>query len=541
MAIADQIGKLKELDNKTLKQNIDNNFWGLNEFNKKLENIKSKTSWSEKVQLENIQQDISNRLWEQDNQETTQQDSQSSSWTEWLGTPNFQPPWQQWDITQTTWEKTTGATWEGVSTSPELSDFISKLDKVDTNTLQQRIDEKWGIGEINTKIDEAIGQSEWSRKTQLQNIKDTLNQRFGGVWGDTGSESTGWETWEEDRSLPDLWVDTDSWTETDLPQANENIETIENSVNQMSKNLDETMTQVKDNIKNIEWVTEQTKQTMDTALENRRQNVEESFQDIKEQYGGLRQQVLDTYDKNVERRAQQRATWLAEKWLLTDEQASQAAQQTINQYKDQAELKKAEIEEKINQWMIQARKEKQKMTDAIEQQRAADAQTKRQMTQQVENAYNQVLQQYQNSKQQLSQFNLQNILQQTQPQISLEKSEQAAQVQQQVKNAIDQKELERANNSEEDRVRFLVNSIRNVSPDLIPFASDKIKNKMQEGWFMEWDAQEQFINILSESSNEYMSWQQSSSWWGSSSMKALQNQQLINQYLNNNSSWKNSE
>lgn len=529
-----------------LKRNLESKFWDINTAKQEIDKQFNQTSWwSKKVELNALKNRIDNELiwdnswkdntiWSQDTSSNQNSVSTSSanntttntSWTRdtswrWgIWNPNF---WNNdsWDNSTITWQN---------SASKTLSNAIDTISNSSPNEIKTKVNNLWGSqSEINSRLDKAIDNASWGAKWQLQTLKDEINKKFEVSGWDSWNGWNSWSEWGEDEwgiddIITEVWdQDLSSW-DTDLPTVNKNEEDIKTTVDNIKSILDNTLKQQKENLEQIEWVTEQTKQTLNNVIEKRVNNAKSTFENVKNDLSKLRNQVLETFDQNIEQQAQARASGLANRWLLTSEQSWRAAQRTISQFKNQAELKKWELEQQITENLIQARKEKNQLIDKIEQQRSADAVTKNKLTRQVQQAYNNVLQNFQTAKTSLDEFEIQNVLQTRNPQVSLEKSERAAEIKDEVQNSIDEKQLERANESVEDRVRFLANSIQELNPQILWVVGDDIKNLANSSWFMDEDPQQQLLWLVEDWFRKLVAQQSSgggSDNWGISAVEAI--------------------
>lgn len=115
-------------------------------------------------------------------------------------------------------------------------------------------------------------------------------------------------------------------------------------------------------------MTDQSNQNIAQIAEKRLELARDSAEDIKGELDILRDKAMSVFDENVAASKRERARQLAEAGVLTDAQASQAAQYSLADYTADARLKRAELEQQIQEQAINTIKERDGLIDQIYQQ-----------------------------------------------------------------------------------------------------------------------------------------------------------------------------
>ena len=337
----------------------------------------------------------------------------------------------------------------------DISRIERAIDAADHQQIQKIGEQYWGVWQMAHQVKERL-QDQWVWESEADRIRQKLINR--------SVETEEPEEFEPSQELPELETPWEEMFDVDtgFDATEQVVDRLEESFGRITDNLETTQNQIFENIQAIEWAWEEMKQNIQDISSQRIQEARQNFDDLRSDYQNLKQQVMENFNRNIEARTWARADQLAQQWLLTDEQAAQAAQLTQNQFRDRLEEKRWEIQQEMAEWIINARREKNQLIDNIRQQQASDEASVFEMEQNVRNMYNNVLQNYQQWLAEVENMTVSNIVKQMQPALEMETTREAAEIEQEMQQLITPERLQRAQQGLPQLTSFIADGLNRM-------------------------------------------------------------------------------
>jgi len=337
----------------------------------------------------------------------------------------------------------------------DISRIERAIDASDHQQIQQIGEQYWGVWQMAQQVKERL-QEQWVWESEADRVKQKLIDRSVKT-----EEPEEFEPSQESPELETPWEEMFD-VDTGFDATEQVVDRLEESFGRITDNLETTQNQIFENIQAIEWAWEEMKQNIQDISSQRIQEAEQNFNNLRSDYQNLKQQVMENFNRNIEARTWARADQLAQQWLLTDEQAAQAAQLTQNQFRDRLEEKRWEIQQQMAEWIINARREKNQLIDNIRQQEASDEAAVFEMEQNVRNMYNNVLQNYQQWLAEVENMTVSNIVKQLQPALEMETTREAAEIEQEMQQLITPERLQRAQQGLPQLTSFIADGLNRM-------------------------------------------------------------------------------
>lgn len=253
-------------------------------------------------------------------------------------------------------------------------------------------------------------------------------------------------------------------------------------------------------IDNLSKYTDTTSKNMANVIQNRLSAAETGFQDVTAQLEDLRNKANGVFDQNVARQRQIRAQQLADAWIITQEQAGQAAAYSLQDYVAEANLKKAEIEQSISEQMTNAIKEKNALIDQIYQQQGIDENTKQQQAAQITSMYNTLLTAQGNTLAEVKAKYGDKVLGMFANQIGRDQEVNAPSLMDKVTEA----QRTAANTNATSRFNTIKTVVQDIDANILPFIMDDIAVMQQSGWFMQGDVLDVIAKLIAKWKKELL-------------------------------------
>ena len=337
----------------------------------------------------------------------------------------------------------------------DISRIERAIDAADHQQIQKIGEQYWGVWQMAHQVKERL-QEQWVWESEADRIRQKLINR--------SVETEEPEEFEPSQEAPELETPWEEMFDVDtgFDATEQVVDRLEESFGRITDNLETTQNQIFENIQAIEWAWEEMKQNIQDISGQRIQEAEQNFNNLRSDYQNLKQQVMENFNRNIEARTWARADQLAQQWLLTDEQAAQAAQLTQNQFRDRLEEKRWEIQQEMAEWIINARREKNQLIDNIRQQEASDEASVFEMEQNVRNMYNNVLQNYQQWLAEVENMTVSNIVKQMQPALEMETTREMAEIEQEMQQLITPERLQRAQQGLPQLTSFIADGLNRM-------------------------------------------------------------------------------
>lgn len=253
-------------------------------------------------------------------------------------------------------------------------------------------------------------------------------------------------------------------------------------------------------IDNLSKYTDTTSKNMANVIQNRFKAAESGFQDVTAQLEDLRNKANGVFDQKVAQQRQIRAQQLADAWIITQEQAWQAAAYSLQDYVAEANIKKAEIEQSISEQMTNAIKEKNALIDQIYQQQGIDENTKQQQAAQITSMYDTLLTAQGNTLAEVKAKYGDKVLGMFANQIGRDQEVNAPSLMDKVTEA----QRTAANTNATSRFNTIKTVVQDIDANILPFIMDDIAVMQQSGWFMQGDVLDVIAKLIAKWKKELL-------------------------------------
>lgn len=266
--------------------------------------------------------------------------------------------------------------------------------------------DSWATFDAN-KLFESIKKQSWASDDDVWNTVRDIESRFWTLSWTTPTKTT------PDTPAPDTpvqWL-SNAWVQ-DIPRMDSTMWAVNEWMTfqqEMMRNNEAMIKSYEEINRNLIAQLQQSNaaaaQQMATALQNRIGNISEMTNKAQESVRRLEELSKKAQDVSSQRTISAQARWMAERWILTWQQASSAATLALADQRREAILMSLEIEQQTEQLMAQTEQEKARMLDAIHAQAWVDAATQQAWASQITSMYDQMISVYMNSLlQQRSQY-----------------------------------------------------------------------------------------------------------------------------------------
>lgn len=223
---------------------------------------------------------------------------------------------------------------------------------------------------------------------------------------------------------------------------------------------------------------------MDNTTEERMSEMDDSYTKIFDTIEELNAQAEQLFDKSVIEATKVRASQLAEQGILTSEQAAASAWFIMRNYTAIAELKRGEMVLENQARMANALKDRQAAQDAILKDKSLNEQTKVALAEKANTMYNNIINNYQKMTMDINNAVDATIDNAYAKQIEVELASYLPMVEQEVNQKLDAEQKKILNSDPQKRVEFIINQISALSPDLLPWTAEILKQMQSDGTLM---------------------------------------------------------
>lgn len=337
----------------------------------------------------------------------------------------------------------------------------------------------------------AVGKTEQDAKKTLESQWISVDSLWAGIidWSNIASEE------EANAAITGILDAKENQLQGDLKSQQDAINYITSESNVITNILQQWFEQQRQQLEELKNMTKGSQDNIAQIAEQRLQLAEQWASEVENKLEELRQRALWVFDEKVAQARAVRAQQLAEEWILTNEQAAQAAQYSLSDYTRDVRLQRAEIEQQMATEMVNAVKEKNALIDSIMQQQAVDENTKQQQVAQITNLYNNLLQNQAASLSELRARTSNQVLNMFTPTIDRE----AAVAQWDLTAELSEQERQRANTDPAFRTQYILDKTNeSVDANLAPYILEYI-NDMKALWiFMQWDVTDVWSKLVSQ-------------------------------------------